>query len=204
LAERAWGAPPFNVYAATETGGIAAECERRTGMHLFEDLVIPEVVDAEGRAVRAGETGDRLLVTVLSSRTLPLIRYELTDRVQTSTLTCPCGRPFRLIAGIEGRTDDVLELPSTQGSPVRIHPVVLHRALDLVPAAGWQVRQEPSGLRVLVAKPEAQFDAANLSTEIRTALERAGAKPVPIQVESVERIPAGASGKRPLIVAAAR
>jgi phenylacetate-coenzyme A ligase PaaK-like adenylate-forming protein len=36
LATRAWGLPPFDVYAATETGGIAAECGHHTGMHLFE------------------------------------------------------------------------------------------------------------------------------------------------------------------------
>jgi hypothetical protein len=27
MATRAWQVPPFNVYAATETGGIAAECK---------------------------------------------------------------------------------------------------------------------------------------------------------------------------------
>jgi phenylacetate-coenzyme A ligase PaaK-like adenylate-forming protein len=32
-ASRAWGRSPFEVYAATETGGIAAECERHRGMH---------------------------------------------------------------------------------------------------------------------------------------------------------------------------
>jgi phenylacetate-CoA ligase len=37
LATRAGGVPPFDVYAATETGGIAAECAHHTGMHLFED-----------------------------------------------------------------------------------------------------------------------------------------------------------------------
>lgn len=41
MATRAWQAPPFNVYAATETGGIAAECDQHHDMHLFKDLVIP-------------------------------------------------------------------------------------------------------------------------------------------------------------------
>ena len=30
---------PFDVYAATETAGVAAECERHN-KHLFEDLLI--------------------------------------------------------------------------------------------------------------------------------------------------------------------
>src|SRR5262249_35300586 len=81
MAESAWHVPPFNVYAATETGGIAAECRHHHGMHLFEDLVVPEVVDDSYQPVPAGLPGTRLLVTVLSSRTIPLIRYEMTDRL---------------------------------------------------------------------------------------------------------------------------
>jgi phenylacetate-coenzyme A ligase PaaK-like adenylate-forming protein len=139
------------VYAATETGGIAAECALHTGMHLFEDLVLAEVVDADGRPVPPGVTGDRLLVTVLFSRTLPLIRYELTDRVRLATKPCPCGRPFRLLAAVEGRTDDLLRLPGRDGTRRPVHPVVFHRALELVDAAGWQVRQDQDELTVLVA-----------------------------------------------------
>jgi phenylacetate-CoA ligase len=40
LASAAWGRSPYNVYGATETSGIAAECGEHTGMHLLEDLVI--------------------------------------------------------------------------------------------------------------------------------------------------------------------
>lgn len=72
-ATRAWNIAPFNVYAATETGGIAAECDQHRGMHLFEDLVIPEVVDDDYNPVSLGEPGSRLLVTVLFSRTVPLL-----------------------------------------------------------------------------------------------------------------------------------
>ena len=74
MAVRAWHVEPFNVYAATETGGVAAECRHHHGMHLFEDLVIPEVVDNDYRPVPLGQSGDRLLVTVLFRRTIPLIR----------------------------------------------------------------------------------------------------------------------------------
>ena len=107
---RAWGIAPFDVYAATETGGIAAECDRHHGMHLFEDLVIPEVVDDDYRPVPIGTTGARLLVTVLFSRTLPLIRYDLTDRIRLADQPCPCILPFHLVSAIEGRTDDIMAL----------------------------------------------------------------------------------------------
>jgi phenylacetate-CoA ligase len=205
LATRAWGMPPFDVYAATETGGIAAECAHHTGLHLFEDLVIAEPVDDGYAPVPAGTTGARLLVTVLASRTLPLIRFQLTDRVRLSADRCACGLPFRLLAGVEGRTDDVLTLPATGGGIVAVHPVAFHSVLDLVDAAGWQVRQdEDGGLTVLLAAPGAAVDPtrlqADVTADVSAALAAAGAAPA-VRARVVEAIPAGPAGKRPLVVA---
>lgn len=203
LAARAWQARVFNVYAATETGGIAAECRHHQGMHLFEDLVIPEVVDDQYRPVPPGATGDRLLVTVLSSRTIPLIRYEITDRVQLAVDRCACGLPFRLVTSIEGRSDDILNLPAADGGSTTIHPVVLHQSLDLIDAAGWQVRQNGSGVDVLVAGPGRTFDAAAVQAALSTALTAAGSA-ASVRVTVVDTIPAGPAGKRPLVVALPR
>ncbi len=201
MATRAWHVSPFNVYAATETGGIAAECHQHQGMHLFEDLVVPEVVDDDYRPVPAGEPGDRLLVTVLFGRTIPLIRYEMTDRVRLATQPCPCGLPFRLVDSIEGRTDDVLNLPTSDGGSVRLHPVVFHQVLDLLDVAGWQVRQQDDHLRVLVASPGPGFDPTATEGAVQAALTRAGAPTPAVHVSVVDDIPAGPAGKRPLVVA---
>lgn len=202
LATRAWGQPPFEVYAATETGGIAAECSAHAGMHLFEDLVIAESVDVDGRPVPDGTTGDKLLVTVLFSRTLPLIRYEVTDRVRISTRrTCPCGRTFRLVEAIEGRTDDVLQLPGNSGPTIPVHPIVFHHALDDLEIAGWQVRQEERGLRVLIAHPRSELVISRIREAVARELREAGAAELAVEVEIVDGIPTGAAGKRPLVVA---
>lgn len=198
-AREAWGVGPFEVYAATETGGIAAECDRHRGMHLFEDLVIVEVVDGRHRPVPDGEAGERLLVTVLSSRTLPLIRYELTDCVRLAEHGCDCGRPFRLVAAVEGRTDDILEMPGVGDSPVRVHPVVFEGALDPLHAHGWQVRQTERGLAVQVVAPAVDVEAVR--RRVADVVTAAGARPGEIEVAQVAAIPAGASGKRPLVIA---
>lgn len=200
-ATRAWNVPPFNVYAATETGGIAAECAHHVGMHLFEDLVIPEVVDENYQPVPPGEPGDRLLVTVLFSRTLPLIRYEMTDRVRLATRTCPCGLPLRLLDSVDGRTNDMLDLPGRDGGTIAVHPVVFHRVLDLLDAAGWQVHQHDGQLEIRVAGPRPGFDPAATERAVHAALATANVAPPPVRVSIVDTIPAGAAGKRPLIVA---
>jgi phenylacetate-CoA ligase len=201
LATRVWQVQPFNVYAATETGGIAAECAHHHGMHLFEDLVLPEVVDDNYQPVPPGQAGDRLLVTVLSSRTVPLIRYEMTDRVRLATHICDCGLPFRLIDTIEGRTDDVLQLSTPDGRTIHVHPVVFHQVLDLLDGSGWQVRQEPDRLRILVADPAPGFVPNLTARAVADGLIAAGVRPPTIEVVTVDEIPAGAAGKRPLVVA---
>jgi phenylacetate-coenzyme A ligase PaaK-like adenylate-forming protein len=158
-------------------------------------------VDDDHRPVPAGQSGARLLVTVLSSRTLPLIRYELTDRVRLSTGRCPCGLPFRLMAGVEGRTDDVLTLPAASGGTVAVHPVVFHQVLDLLDAPGWQVRQEADGLTVLIASPAQGVDPGGVQAQVTAALRHAGAVGPAVRVQTIDAVPAGAAGKRPLVVA---
>jgi phenylacetate-coenzyme A ligase PaaK-like adenylate-forming protein len=198
LVARAFGVKPFEVYAATETGGIAAECARHEGLHLFEDLLIVEPVDDAYRPVPIGEVAARTLVTVLHARTLPLIRYELTDRIRLTTRRCSCALPFALIESVEGRSDDVLSLPGADGSRVAVHPVLFERLLDDLAPAGWQVAADDGGLvvRLRVSRVPQQ-----LSAQVREALLSTGVHPdTALRLEAVADIPAGAAGKRPRFV----
>lgn len=199
LVEAAWAQPPFNVYAATEPAGIASECERHAGLHLYEDLVISEVVDEANRPMPPGEFGAKILVTVLFSRTQPLIRYELSDSVRRSDARCLCGRPFRLLDGIQGRNEDILELPARLQGTVRVHPLVFHDVLDRVPAGEWQVVQEGDGLRLLVAGPTPDFDGPAVVAAIRRGVESLGASVSDVVWQEVAAIPRTAVGKAPLV-----
>ena len=199
LIDDAWGHQPFNVYAATEPAGIASECERHAGLHLYDDLVITEVVDESNRPVPPGEFGAKVLVTVLFSRTQPLIRYEMSDSVRLSSAVCPCGRSFPLLDAIQGRREDVLTLPARDGGTVGIHPNVFHDVLDRVPAGAWQVVQEGDRLRLLVAGPAPAFDGAAVTRAIRAGVEAAGAVVTDVAWQQVEVIPRTAVGKAPLV-----
>src|SRR5215218_4843066 len=198
--EQAWGRRPFHVYAATETAGIAAECAVHAGLHLFEDLVVTEVVDGDHRPVPPGVPGEKLLVTVLFGRTQPLIRYELSDTITSSDrLRCPCGRPFALIKGIQGRVEEALRFPARSGGQVTVQPAVVHGVMDGVPAEGWQVVQEPERLAVLLAGVPDAFDEDGLADRLRRELRSRGALPPRVQVQRMRAIPRTALGKAPLI-----
>ena len=174
------------------------ECEHHR-LHCYEDLVIAEIVDEEGRPAPPGEFGARLLVTVLFSRTEPLIRYELSDRVRASSGTCPDRRPFALLDGIEGREEDVLHL---QG--MAVHPNVFHAALERVPVTAWQVVEEVDGLRVLLVGATGQTVDADVVAAVLTNLRNAGVRDIAVRVERVGRIPRTALGKAPLVRAIRR
>ncbi len=81
------------MYAATETASIASECAQHRGLHLYEDLIIAEAVDGDNQPVPAAVHADKPRVTVLFSRTTPLIRYEMSDSVQVADAACPCAMP---------------------------------------------------------------------------------------------------------------
>ncbi len=199
LASAAWGRSPYNVYGATETSGIAAECGEHAGMHLFEDLVITEVVDADNRPVPPGEYGAKVLVTVLFSRTVPLIRYEMSDSLQLGgDHDCPCGRPYALITGIQGREQESLTFPTASGQVRAVQPIVFHHIMDRVRAAGWQIQQTGAGLEVLLAQPH-EVDVSGLAGDIRSALASQGVVPPQVQINQVMAIPRTALGKAPLI-----
>ncbi|NUQ76843.1 MAG: phenylacetate--CoA ligase family protein [Polyangiaceae bacterium] len=197
---RAWGREPFDVYAATETATIASECSIRR-LHLFEDLVITEVVDERNRSTPPGEFGAKLLVTVLFSRTQPLIRYEISDRVMLAAERCACGLPFALLSGIEGRAEDILRLPSQEGGVVAIHPNVFHNLLERLPVQAWQVLEEPDAIRILLSRPSGDIDVERLTSNVASALQQRGAVGRPVRIERVESVIKTTLGKAPLVKA---
>jgi hypothetical protein len=54
---RAWGSEPFEIYSSTETACIGAECHAHAGLHLFEELLVAEVVDEDNRPAPPGSRG---------------------------------------------------------------------------------------------------------------------------------------------------
>lgn len=190
--EKAWGVKPFNVYGATEVMIIGATCTNYKGMHAFEDMVIVEVVDEYNKPVPDGTRGHKILITNLYNYTQPLIRYELSDMITMSTEVCPCGRPFRLIKEIEGRSDDVLQLEGTRSKSVPVHPIHFHSLLgEFDQIREYQVVYEDSVLHfylVMHSSEEKEASARQIENKLRRQMESLGAKCPPIQIHFVERL----------------
>lgn len=205
LAFDAWGARVIDSYATTETGIIATDCEESDGLHLMEELMIVENVDEEYRPVRLGTVGERILVTTLFNPVLPLIRYEITDRVALAAEPCRCGRPHWRLASIQGRREEMLDLPAKDGGTTRVAPVHFRDALLLDPGVRqYQIETRTQGLHLrIVLSPDAGDPAGTmdrLRRVVEVELAKVGARPV-VTIEPVDRIERIAgSGKAPLVM----
>lgn len=196
----AWGREPFDQYLTTEAGFVAMECGAHDGLHVLDDHVVVEVVDRAGAPVEPGVRGGRVLLTVLGSRTMPLIRYELDDAATMTDAPCPCGRRSPRLLHVADQPRALLRLPGAAGAPVDVHPVVVTSVLDAAPVRAWQVVHGPTHLRVLVVQPSSSFSATGIATALRDGLSAAGAAAVPVEVAVVDELRRGASGKASLVI----
>jgi len=202
LVQRTWGIGVFDGFGTTETGTRGLECEYLAGIHLPEDLIVYEVVDQANRKVAPGVSGNKILITTLTNKVFPLIRYELSDIVSLAEGICPCGRPYARIASIEGRREEVLKLPTRGGGYVDVHAGRLRSPLVRIPGIRqFQVAHHPFGLDVKISIREDGHKDELLTLvqqEIRSVLLQAGADVPDIRVQlvdTIERVGAGAKEK---------
>jgi phenylacetate-CoA ligase len=104
--EELFGAPVRNRYATRELGIVASDCPEGAGMHLMDMRFFVET----GEPAAPGEPAE-LIVTDLDNRAFPMIRYRIEDMGRLIEGACPCGRPFRRLASLDGRTMDVIQTP---------------------------------------------------------------------------------------------
>jgi phenylacetate-CoA ligase len=93
-----------NRYGCEEVSLIACECERHEGLHVNCDGVYVELI-RDGKQVPAGEPGS-VVVTDLTNRAMPIIRYQVGDVAVWSDRPCSCGRRMPLLERVEGRDAD--------------------------------------------------------------------------------------------------
>ena len=94
--QRTWGCRVYQHYGMTEMGyGGGVECDAHDGYHLREADLFVEIVDpATGRALPDGVSGE-VVVTTLTRRAMPLIRYRTGDMARFLPEYCPCGSTLR-------------------------------------------------------------------------------------------------------------
>ena len=188
----AWHAPLHNLWGSTELGVQAVGCGDGDGLHVCEDEVILERVDADGNPVGPGEPAARTLATGLSNRTFPFIRYDLGDQLTMLPDPCPCGSAFARVAAISGRRDDDFRYGS-HTVPASAFRHVLGTDSRIVE---YQVRQTEDGAEVLVVLVAPGSAPVDLGPALEAAMRPHGVTRAAITMRVVEELSRNdASGK---------
>jgi phenylacetate-CoA ligase len=117
-----------DIYGLSEVmgPGVAIEChEAKSGLHVFEDHFIPEIINPEtGEILPYGESGE-LVFTTITKEAFPIIRYRTRDISALNTRPCICGRTHARMNRVSGRTDDMLIIRGVNVFPSQIESVLM-------------------------------------------------------------------------------
>lgn len=189
LMEAAFGCKVFNQYGSREVPNIACEC-RHGSMHVFTDMVYLESLDTGGES--------RLLVTSLTNRLMPFIRYDIGDSGKLKEGDCACGSPFPLMEMGMCRQNDIVRTRSGK----RVHPSYFNGLLyGLTQIEQYQFVQERPDkivLNVVSAAPLNPEVSAKLQKRIHVEVD----EHMELQLNYTTEIPRTASGKHRFVISA--
>jgi phenylacetate-CoA ligase len=195
----AFGCPTFSNYDSWEAHAIATECAEHSGFHIAAENLIVEIVDDSGNPLPAGQEG-RIAITSLHNHAMPFVRYVIGDLGVAKDEVCPCGRGLPLLAGLSGRTTDVIY---TKSGKAISGTALLHVFLPPMGVSQFQFVQESYEkvvIKVIMDRiyPEAYLDdlTARLTQRYKKLLE----EDLDIRIEFVDAIPLTKDGKRRVII----
>jgi phenylacetate-CoA ligase len=152
------------VQIQTAYGLSEVPCRERQGLHLNEDHFIAEIIDPEtAEPLAAGETGE-LVLTTLTAKAFPLIRFRTGDRASLSAERCSCNRSFARLNPIQGRVDQLVVIRGIKLHPQLIHTIMSRLCQGKIPAyVGFVHRLEDLDLLEIWLR----LDEACFSDEIK-------------------------------------
>jgi phenylacetate-CoA ligase len=188
LVQERLGTRVFDRYGAREFGALAQECEAGS-WHVNAESFIVEVV-RDGRPAAPGEPGD-VLVTDLTNRCVPLLRYRLGDVAVATDRTCDCGRGLPLLERIAGRPEGLVVAGDGRYVPASVFADLLGYYEFAIQR--WQVAQLGRDRVVVHVVCRSRFTRAT-EEAIRCALSAALGDAVHLDVLCVAELPIGLAG----------
>lgn len=186
---KTFGCQVANGYGGRDAGFIAHQCPQGS-MHITAEDIIVEIIDAQGKTVAAGESGE-IVVTHLATGDFPFIRYRTGDIGVLGDTACACGRGLPVLKEIQGRSTDFL---IAQNGTVMHGLALIYILRDLPQVRAFKIIQESLDLTRVLVVLEVELDP-ELRMKIVQGFQARLGKDVEIQVEKVAEIPAEKSGK---------
>ncbi|MFC2150051.1 hypothetical protein ACFLQV_00960 [Calditrichota bacterium] len=185
-----FGISPTEYYGLVETGILGFETPKRNGLHLNEDQVYYEFFDQDGNQLQENKIGN-LIVTRFSDRAMPLIRYNVGDRVAYKIVKSTNGDPIRRITSIVGRDNEVIRMPDGKLVPYTYIARVINYYTELTQ---YRIIQEkPDFFRILVVGEKEYCD--RMKHAVKDELDKLLLPLSNYKIERVTQIPLDESGK---------
>ena len=106
-------------YGLNDGGLHACEGPERDGLHLSFHRGVLEILDEQNGQIHELKHTGRAVATTLSNPAMPFVRYETGDRLHWhSREPAPSGVHWPRIGPVDGRTGDVIRLPSGRSIPM--------------------------------------------------------------------------------------
>ena len=117
----------YDIYGLSEIigPGVASECSAQQGLHIFEDHFYPEIIDPATCQVLPDGVEGELVLTTLSKKAMPMIRYRTRDMTTIIAEPCSCGRTVRRMCRIGRRSDDMFIIRGVNVFPSQIEAALL-------------------------------------------------------------------------------
>ena len=159
-----WGARIHGTYASTEMATAFTDCDAGRGGHLQPDLIVIEILDAQGKpTAEAGE----IVATPLQVTGMPLLRFKTGDIAQLHTEPCACGRTTPRLGPIVGRKSQMLKIRGTTVYPPAIFSVL--QGIDGVSGFYLEVfdtYELAEEIRLVVGAADPSLSAAHVAEKI--------------------------------------
>ncbi len=195
IIQAVFGVPAANEFGSRDIGFTAHETPDGE-MLLMSESIILEVLDAEGRPVAPGQSGEAVM-TALCSEAQPFVRYRTGDLVTLADHEDPGGRGLHVIETVAGRSTDFVVRPD---GTIMHALAVIYEIRDKPGVAAFKFIQEDlHHSRVLVVPDERWRPGESEQALVRDLKARLG-EAVAVTIELVERIPVEASGKYRYVV----
>lgn len=189
---REFGCAVFANYAATETGRIGFQCERRDGFHLNIDLCAVRIVKDDGSEAGPGEIGE-VVVSNLLNRAMVLLNYRLEDLAEAAGESCPCGRSLPLLSSLHGRVSESVE--TADGTRLSATVLLGKFALELQNTLKVQVVSLEPGRITWRIVPSRTLDREQFQRRLLDRCREVFGTAAIVELEYLEDIPATPRGK---------